>query len=124
MKRMIRANSSSDVLLRSSENNFMLVEESGVGLNNTSWTGLDVRSKGLADKHVIKIVLHTDGRPDFDGEPVIYHYQPYVTITHGFRSDGENETLGGVQECIGVLQEAVDFGKEIERYLKSSEWVK
>jgi len=126
MKRYVKANDNYNggtVLLRSESNDFRLVEESGTGRNDTPWTGLKVVSGGLADKHVVEIKLHTAGRYDYNGEPVTYKYLPEVTIGHGFRPSGENETLAGVEELIRVLGEAVDFSREIEQYIADNEWV-
>lgn len=108
--------SSADRPILSSEN-FELVKKSGVGMNRTPWTGLEVVSKGLAKKHVIKIELNTDMPPAFDGEPVEFKYTE-AYVTHGMRMHG-HDTLEETREFIAVLDEAVDFAERINEYLKT-----
>lgn len=111
MKRLVRA-ASGKVLF--SDPYFSLVEDSGIGINNTPWEGLYVISKGPAEKHVVEIRLKTKGFPDFNGEPVTYQYSD-VEVAHGMRST--SDTLEDTEEYIEVLEDAVAFAKKIKKYL-------
>lgn len=113
MKRLIRA-ASGNVLFE--DPYFSLVEDSGIGINNTPWEGLKVISKGLAKKHVVEIRLHTKGSPGFNGEPVTYQYSD-VEIAHGMRST--SDTLEDTEEYIEVLEDAVDFAKRIKKFIET-----
>ena len=116
MKQLARMlKESTDGTILSSEN-FELVKKSGIGRNNTPWTGLRVISKGLAKKHVVEIELEDEssGLHDFEGEPVEFKYTN-AYVSYGMRM--QKDTLEETRELIAVLDEAVDFAEEINEYL-------
>lgn len=101
--------------------NFKLTIVSGVGMANTPWTKLEVKSKNLANKHVVEISLCSDF-PAFDGTPIQYRYFPEKTyVKHGMRM--EKDTLDETLEYAEVLKEAVAFAKTIKAWLNEhSKW--
>ena len=111
--------STDKVLLRSNDGMFELVADRGVGTSNTPWSGLDVISKGLADKHIVSITLNSN-YAKFNGEPIKFSYKG-LHISHGMRSavDTIEETL----EYIEVLESAVDFANVVEEYMAENGWL-
>ena len=95
---------------------FELVREEGIGMSNTPWKGLTVKSYGPADKHVVEVRLVPKNHPDFNGEPVEYQYSE-AEVSHGMR--GVRDTLEDTYEYIGVLEEAVDFAEDINDLLSN-----
>lgn len=112
MKRWIKA-ASGNVLFE--DPYFSLIEDGGIGINDTPWEGLRVISKGSAKKHVVEIRLKTKGSPDFNGEPVTYQYSD-VEVAHGMRST--SDTLEDTEEYIEVLEDAVAFARKVKKYLQ------
>lgn len=117
MKRIVRSSitaaSSNDAILTSATGLFSLFENNGVGINNTPWTGYRVSCSGLADKHVVEVKLDQIAQGDFDGNPVTY-LPRFCYVGHGMRSP--IDTGADTEEYIKVLQEALDFKKEIDSY--------
>lgn len=105
----------SEVLLSSKDNNFILILKEGTTIDDTPYKRLDVKSQGLADKHVVEIrLLHED-----------YYSlnQKYsgVYISHGMRM--KSDSLSETAEYIKVLEEALDFAYRINSYLENNpEW--
>ena len=64
-----------------SEGPFTLVKKQGVGMNNTPWEGLEVKSSDAADKHVVEIRLEPNW-PKFEGQPVKYSYNPDIELVN------------------------------------------
>lgn len=113
MRSSIIAASSNDAILTSATGLFSLFKTSGVGINNTPWTGYRVSRSGLADKHVVDVKIEQIAQGDFDGNPVTY--LPNVChVAHGMRST--IDTGADTEEYIKVLQEALDFKTEIDSY--------
>jgi len=105
----------------SGEGNFRLCKRDGIGMNNTPFEELFVRSEGLADKYVVEIRLDSDYKP-FNGQPIKQTYTN-VYIAHGMRS--VNESLAETSEYVDVLKEAIDFAYEVKNFIESSEeWSK
>ena len=103
-----------------SEGPFTLVKKQGVGMNNTPWEGLEVKSSDAADKHVVEIRLEPNW-PKFEGQPVKYSYNPEKTnIAHGMRMSAD--TLADTQEYIEVLQAALSFVKRVNDYIINNDW--
>ncbi len=115
MKRYIRnfenITAEQDVVMRSDDGLFEVVKRQGVGVNNTPWTGYEVKSLGDADEHVVKIRLHSSGWPKFEGDPIEIHYND-VEVAHGMRSKGD--TLEDTARFIEIMQSALDFAKKIK----------
>lgn len=99
--------------------NFTLEYVTGVGINDTPYEELNVRSKGLAEKHVVEVRLNFRGCPDYNGEPVKYMYVG-VEVSHGMRM--QKDTLAETQEYIKVLQEALDVAFEVQKYCILNGW--
>lgn len=93
---------------------FEFVKTGGIGINDTPWSGLEVKSKGLADKHVIVIELRSNNSPKFEGQPVHRTYKN-AYVNQGMRS--RINTLDETREVIKVLEDAVDFAERINEYL-------
>lgn len=102
-----------------SEGDFTLVKSTGIGVEDTPWTGLEVISDGNADKHVIKIRL-ISCMPRYEGKPIFYKYYR-VEVSHGMRV--KPDTLKETEEYIESLKEALAFARRVERYIKENdEW--
>ena len=112
MKRLIQSSTVSDVIMKSDDGLFEVVERSGVGMNRTPWTGLDVISHGDAEKHVVDIRLRSVPAA-FKGpeNPVTYKYDD-VYVSHGMRMS--SDTLEDTARYIEVLQSALEFAKKIK----------
>lgn len=117
MKKLIVANTN-NILLQSNDGMFKLIRTSGIGMEDTPWEGLAVRSYGLAEKHVVDIRLDTRWT-DFNGDPVSETYYN-VYVSHGMRSLAD--TLAETQEYIDVLQSAVDFAEQVQKYMQKHGW--
>ena len=98
--------------------NFTLEYITGVGINDTPYEELEVRSKGLAEKHVVSIRLDS-GVYAFNGEPV-KRLVTKVYVNHGMRM--QMDTLAETQEYIKVLQEALDVAFEVQKYCGLNGW--
>ena len=98
--------------------NFILYYVQGIGINDTPYEELQVKSVGLADKHVVEIDLHS-GVFAFNGKPIKYTYNK-VTVKHGFRCTPD--TLAETQEYINVLKEALDVAFEVQKYCILNGW--
>lgn len=115
----------SDIYLTSGD--FTLVRKVGIGVDNTPWDGLEIISKGVANKHVVDIRLNSlnyiHEELDDSGEklPFRYIYDDNVSVYHGIRStvDTLNETL----EYAQCLELAVDFARLVQSWLRMHpEW--
>lgn len=103
-------------VLRSDDGLFTLVKESSVGIRNTPWTGLRVKSSKAAERFVVEVRLMSTGGK-FDGTPVEYkYYNAYVS--HGM--SGQHENLEDTEEYIKVLQSAVKFARECEQWIEDN----
>ena len=112
MKKYVKASRSGEVLLTSRGGNFKLCTNSGIGMQNTPWTGFVVVRSKLADKHVVDIRIDTQWA-DFNGEPV--DYQPRAChVCNGMRST--RDTIADLQTFILLLEEAIEFKYEIDDY--------
>lgn len=98
------------------DEDFVLRKVSGVGVNDTPWTGLNVESRGLAEKHCVEVRLQTKNYPIFDGKPVEYAYK-FAYVAHGMRM--KTDTLDETREYIAVLDEAVNFAERVNTYLQN-----
>lgn len=113
MKRVIRAAADANPVIFEDEM-FTFCKESGIGVEDTPWEGLTVKSKGLAKKHVVEIRLNVKGNPAFDGEPVKFQYKDCY-IAHGMRS--ASDTLDETAEYIDVLENAIDFAERVNDWI-------
>lgn len=118
MKRYIKASSSRQPLLVSDDGMFELYETSGVGVEDTPWKGLVVKSNGLADKHVVQVRLKSNF-PEYNGQPVTYKYLG-TEVAHGMRNS--MDTLDETAEYIEVLESALKFAHEVEDWLPTTEY--
>lgn len=100
--------------------NFILRYVQSTGINDTPYEKLDVKSIGLADKHVVEVRLDSNC-PDFKGEPVKYVYDK-VYVSHGMRM--KSDSLAETQEYIKVLQEAIEVAFEVQKYCVLNGWWK
>lgn len=100
--------------------NFTLEHVTGVGINDTPYEELEVRSKGLADKHVVSVRLDS-GVYAFNGKPV-KRLVNKVYVNHGMRMT--TDTLAETKEYIDVLNEAMDVAFEVQKYCILNGWWK
>ena len=115
MKRLITASQSDGVIFE--DEFFELVKTRGVGMKDTPWTGLEVKSKGLAKKHVIEIRLNHKGMGNWDGTPYDEDYDD-VYISQGMRM--QSNSLHETQEVIDVLEDAIDFSYKVLDWLRDN----
>lgn len=101
--------------------NFVLRRIQGVGANDTPYDELEVKSIGLAEKHVVEVRLDYRGFYEYNGEPVKYEYNG-VEVSHGMRM--KKDTLAETAEYIKVLQEAVEVAFEVQKYCVLNGWWK
>lgn len=99
--------------------NFILRRIQGVGANDTPYDELDVKSIGLAEKHVVEVRLDYRGVPVYEGDPVKYVYNG-VEVSHGMRM--KRDSLAETKEYIGVLNEALDVAFEVQKYCILNGW--
>lgn len=103
-----------------SEGDFTLVKSTGIGVEDTPWTMLEVISDNNAAKHVIEIRLIPHGMPRYEGKPIFYKYEG-AQVSHGMRM--KSDTLKETEEYIESLKEALAFARRVERYIKeNAEW--
>ena len=111
---------SDDVVMRSQNDLFVLIRRSGIGINNTPWSGYQVVRTGDADRFVVDIDLVAASQ-DFIGQPIQIHYYD-VRVRHGmsYRTEDLNDT----ERYIEILKEAVDFAKKIKNsdIIELGEW--
>ena len=111
-----------------SEGDYALERHWGMGMQDIPWDGLEVKSKGAADKHVISVRLNTANsmhlEEDDEGNILPFRYIYEVDgayVNHGMRmcSDSLKET----EEYIDALKAAVEFAKRINAWLaQHPEW--
>lgn len=92
--------------------NFTLVRVESIGMNDTPYTALEVRKKGLAEKHVVDVKLDRKN-VEYDGTPIVHKYTN-VYVNHGMRM--RQDTLAETKEYIDVLNEAVEVAFEVMKY--------
>lgn len=104
-----------------SEGDFTLCKESGIGMNDTPWEGLIIKSSDKAAKHVVEIRLHRIGMPPFDGTPVKNRYNIEQTeVSHGMRS--VSDSFAETEEYIEVLRAALAFAKRVNEWIINNGW--
>lgn len=101
--------------------NFILRRIQGVGANDTPYDELEVKSIGLAEKHVVEVRLNYRGTHEYNGEPIKYIYSE-VEISHGMRM--KKDSLAETGEYIEVLKEALDVAFEVQKYCILNGWWK
>lgn len=90
---------------------FDLVKRSGIGMNNTPWTGYEVVSKGAAERWVVQIRLDAKWA-QWIGQPIEMEYL-YAYVSYGI----PGEVRRDISEFITVLQAAQDFCDKVEQFL-------
>ena len=104
-------------LISSSNGFFTLYKDKGVGMNNTPWEGLEVRSSGLAYKYAVEIVLD-QAFEKFEGKKIKFKYDS-AHINYGLT--GENDgSIKRIKEFISVLQEAIEFIGTLDEYIQQN----
>ena len=114
MKRYVKA-STGGAILTSVDGNFSLVQESGIGMQDTPWTGYKVKRSKLADTYVVDVRI--DNRwSDFNGEPV--EYEPRrCEVSYGMRM--AHNTVSDIRQFIALLEEAISFKQKLDDYFSS-----
>lgn len=104
-----------------SEGDFALCKEDGIGMNDTPWEGLKVKSSDNAEKHVVEVKLYTADHSIYDGTPIKHRYDPEKTeISHGMRMS--RDTFSDTEEYIKVLENALSFAKRVNQYIIDNDW--
>ena len=101
--------------------NFILYYVEGVGVNETPYEELEVKSIGLAEKHVVEVRLNYHGIHKFEGELIKFTYDK-VYVSHGMRM--KSDSLAETAEYIKVLEEALDVAFEVQKYCILNGWWK
>lgn len=102
------------------EGDFTLLKESGVGKNDTPYECLEVKTSGLAEKHIIEVRISDTHHPVFNGTPVKFKYDASsVYISRGSRM--KRDTLNETAEYIIALNDALNFARRVQDYIVN-EW--
>lgn len=101
--------------------NFVLYYVEGVGVEDTPYQELEVKSIGIADKHVVHVELNSARVYQYNGAPVKYEYKS-VEVKHGMRMQAD--TLAETKEYIDVLNEALEVAFEVQKYCILNGWWK
>lgn len=111
----------SEVIMTSPSGIFSLGVDSGIGVKDTPWEELKVKSSGLAEKYMVEIRIQSPYY-NLDGKSIRRKaYPDEVEVVHGVSE--RRESLEDTIEYIGVLQEAVEFAKQISDFIKRNpEW--
>lgn len=114
-----------DIILSSGD--FTLVRETGTSIHDVPWDGLNIISKGIAEKHIINIRLDSVMLSDEYDEndkilPTRYICKPEgIEVSHGMRM--KRDTLDETLEYAQALVQAVEFAKLVQNWLKMhDEW--
>lgn len=113
----------SDPILVSSNGNFKLVIEGGIGMQDTPYTDFQVRCSKVAHDAVVSIDI-SRGWGSFTGMPVIgipekYRTGSYAEVNYGFGSERKGNTW--IRDTfIPILDEAVQFCDEIDNFFTST----
>lgn len=99
---------------------FELYEIESTGINNTPYHTLEVRSTGIAKKHIIEIRLNRVNVA-YNGEPVKHKFYD-IYVSHGIR--GETDTLTESLACANAIIAAVNAAFEIQKYCVLNGWWK
>lgn len=109
----------SNLIMQSYDENFALYTYEGEGVNNTPYTALECRSYGLACTHVVEIRLNSVFQ-NYEGKPIHHRYRDCY-VSHGMRS--RIDSLEDTEDYIGILEEALEFAREINHYIRThKEW--
>ena len=109
----------SSLIMTSRDGNFSLRSYESIGVKDTPYTALECISHDLAYKHVVEIRLNSIFQ-NYDGTPIHHKYRDCY-VSHGIRSS--KDTLEDTEDYIAVLEEAVDFARKINCYLRTNkEW--
>ena len=114
----------SDPILVSSNGNFKLVIESGIGRNETPYADFEVRRSNKASEAVVEIDVDRGfGALNSDGMPTIClpskYKDEYATVNYGFR--GQRMGNAWVRDTfIPILDEAVQFCDEVNNYFATT----
>lgn len=104
-----------------SEGDFALYKKEGIGMNDTPYEGLEVKSSDNAVKYVVEVRLYSIGNPSFDGTPVKYIYDTERTeVSHGMCM--KSESLAETAEYIEVLQAAIAFANRVNKWIVDNGW--
>ena len=98
---------------------FSLFFEEFENIDNEKCQGLNVKSTGNAEKHVIEIRLCGAKFPYHGGETKKYSYSN-IYVSHGMRST--SDSLAETKEYIDTLTEALDAAFEIQKYCMLNGW--
>ena len=114
MKRYVKA-STGGAILTSADGNFSLVQESGVGMQDTPWTGYKVKRSKLADSYGVDVRINNRWT-DFNGTFV--EYEPRgCEVSYGMRMT--HNTVSDIRQFIALLEEAIGFKQKIDDYFSS-----
>lgn len=100
--------------------NFVLFKSEGIGMQDTPYTRLEVRSQGKAKEQVVRIEMSAN-MPKFEGAPVQYKYHnAYVAYGLNIRTPSRKD----IEDLIEVLQDALNFVDRVNAWLNDNpEWL-
>lgn len=113
----------SEPILVSSNGNFQLIIVGGIGINDTPYAHFEIKQSAAAYNAVVDIDLHNDSSGHFVGFPVIKlpikYMDEYAYAKYGFSSKHMGNSW--VRDTfIPILEEAVLFAEEVNRYFDST----
>lgn len=119
MKKWIKASSKSTEVIFEDEY-FTFVRRWGVGMKGIHYEELYVKSKGLADEHVVQVRLNSTNFMEDPGEGEVFKYEyKDAYVAHGMRP--VTDTLQDTRDYIAVLQDAVEFAERIDEWLETNQ---
>jgi hypothetical protein len=113
----------SDPILVSSNGNFKLVIEGGIGMQDTPYTDFQVRCSKKADNAVVRIDISRGWNP-FEGMPVIglpskNRDNSYAEVNYGFGSTRTGNAW--IKDIfMPIMEEALQFCDEIDNFFAST----
>lgn len=100
--------------------NFVLFKSGGIGMQDTPYMRLEVRSQGKAKEQVVRIEM-IGNMPKFEGTPVQYKYHnAHVAYGLNIRTPSRKD----IEDLIEVLQDALNFVDRVNAWLNDNpEWL-
>lgn len=98
-----------------------MFKSEGIGVQDTPYTRLEVRSVGKADEQAVRIEMRAN-MPKFDGTPVQYKYHSDAYVSYGLNNHIPSRK--DIEDLIEVLQDAINFADRVNAWLNDNpEWL-
>jgi hypothetical protein len=113
----------SEPILVSSNGNFKLIIEGGIGTQDTPYTNFEIKRSAKANEAVVDIHLSDWSSNSYEGMPVITlprkRNDEYVYVNYGFR--GQRMSNAWIRDTfIPILDEAIQFCDEVNNFFAST----